>query len=201
MLHKEGVFQPSFSENKYDNKNEKEVLDVKKNLFLELESKMVQKEVIEFKMDSGQIEKFSIDKKFLNTKISEMLFEYADIITYAKENDMLQDIINISGILLVKYFVRQIYDNKEVEIFKPEKTIKSNFETLIATSSALANIENVEGKSLLEVFMDKLGENGDNMKLLQEKIKQITTNVVNNKENILRMVEQLNKVGEENETV
>ena len=174
---------------------------MKKNLFMELESKMVQKEVIEFKMTNGQTERFSMDKKFLNTKISEMLFEYVDIIAYAKENNILQDVISILGVLLVKYFVRQIHNEKEVEIFKPEKTVKSSFETLIATNSALANIEGVDGRSLLEVFMAKFNENDDSMKLLQEKIKEIATNVVNNKEDIIRMVEQLNKVGEENETV
>lgn len=174
---------------------------MKKNLFIELESKMVQKEQVDFKISEDCTATFVVDKKFLNTKVSEMLFEYADMIAYTKDTDSLTEALSVINVLLVKYFVRQFEGGKEVEIFKTEKTAKSNFETLVATGSAIANIENVDGKSLLVVLMSKFNENADGMKDIERKIKEISQNFVANKDDILKMVEAINKVGEGNETV
>lgn len=169
---------------------------MKKNLFTELESKMTQKETIEFKISKDHIEKFSIEKKFLNTKIAELLFEYTDIIMYAKENNLMKDVSGIYTMLLIKHFVKQIHKGKEVDIFKPEHTVKSNFETLISTNHALINIVDIEGNSLFDVFTTKLSEdNEDSLKLIQEKMNEFSKNLIKNKDEIIKVEKALAEFG------
>lgn len=160
---------------------------------MDLEQKMVQKEVVEFKMNDDYTAKFVIDKKFLNNKVTSLIAEYMLCMSHMTENNIIP-MDYLVDVLFVKYFVKQLdkKGKKEVEIdtIPTGNTIEENFNKLVATASAMTNIENVDGTNFLEFIASKFLENEIEMNKVKQKIEIFSKNIDSKKEQINDMVSE-----------
>lgn len=145
------------------------------DLLLNLESKMVNRKVISFKMKDGTVTNFSIDVNFLNTDIANIIKDMAEISMYLESINAYIDNEVIMPLLLIKHFVKQVkVGNKgkqtEIEIIKQEKSIKETYEMLVRYGNALMNIENQDGVSLFEILLKEFDSNKDGFATITDKI-------------------------------
>lgn len=153
-----------------------------KDLLLDLESKMVEKKVVEFKMKDGSTTKFSVDTQFLNTDVVNMIKDMSEIAMYLQGLNVAMDSETIMPLLMIKHFVKQVKTgNKgkqvEVELIKKENTSKEMYEMLIRYGNALINIQNTEGISLFEVLLKEFDSNKVGMKDITTKVNMMAENI------------------------
>lgn len=153
-----------------------------KDLLLDLESKMVQKKVIEFKMKDNSVTKFSVDTQFLNSDIINIIKDMAEITMHLQGLNVPVDNETIMPLLMIKHFVKQVkISNKgkqtEVGLIKNENTTKEMYEMLIRYGNALMNIQNTDGISLFEILLKEFDSNKVGMKDITDKINMMAENI------------------------
>lgn len=160
---------------------------------MDLEQKMVQKEVVEFKIDDSYTARFVVDKKFLNNKVTSLIAEYMLCVSYMNENNIVT-MDCLVDVLFVKYFVKQLdkKGKKEVEVdtITTGGTVEDNFNLLIATASAMINIENTDGVNFLEFIVSKFLENESEMEKVKQKLDTFSKNFDDKKEQINDMISE-----------
>lgn len=121
---------------------------ISKDALLKLEKKMGEKKTLKIMLDGKEYE-FTIDCKFLNTKIDEMIRELVEIEENKTEENDLLDTTLLTVMLTLKHFTSAPYEGEFL-------TVAEKIEHYVAITNALKNLECEDGESVFEKLINAI---------------------------------------------